>query len=46
MVPPNAYQQIVDVYGHYLWFVKDNQRMLLNDIKAAFTVSVEAAFSP
>jgi hypothetical protein len=39
-------QQIIDAHGHYLWFVKDNQPTLLNDIKAAFAASVEAAFSP
>jgi DDE_Tnp_1-associated/Transposase DDE domain len=39
-------QQIIDAHGHYLWFVKDNQPTLLNDIKAAFTASVEADFSP
>ncbi len=39
-------QQIIDARGHYFWFVKDNQPTLLNDIKAAFAASVEAAFSP
>jgi hypothetical protein len=39
-------QQIIDAHGHYLWFVKDNQPTLLNDIKAVFPASVEAAFSP
>ena len=39
-------QQIIDAHGHYLWFVKENQPTLLNDIKAAFAASVEAAFSP
>jgi DDE_Tnp_1-associated len=39
-------KQVVDGNGHYLWFVKDNQPTLLNDIKAAFAASVEAAFSP
>ena len=39
-------QQIIDAHGHYLWFVKDNQPTLLNDIKSAFAVSAEAAFSP
>ena len=39
-------QQIIDAHGHYLWFVKDNQPTLLNDIKAEFAASVEAAFSP
>ena len=27
-------QQIIDVHGHYLWFVKENQPTLLNDIKS------------
>src|SRR5262249_18016478 len=26
-------QQIIDAQGHYLWFVKENQPTLLNDIK-------------
>jgi DDE_Tnp_1-associated/Transposase DDE domain len=39
-------QQIIDAHGHYLWFVKENQPTLLNDIKSAFAASVEAAFSP
>jgi hypothetical protein len=39
-------QQIVDAHGHYFWFVKENQPTLLNDIKAAFAASAEAAFSP
>jgi hypothetical protein len=39
-------QQVIDAHGHYLWFVKDNQPTLLNDIKAAFAASAEAAFSP
>jgi hypothetical protein len=39
-------QQVIDARGHYLWFVKDNQPTLLNDIKSAFAVSAEAAFSP
>jgi hypothetical protein len=39
-------QQIIDAHGHYLWFVKDNQPTLLNDIKSAFAISAEAAFSP
>ncbi len=26
-------QQIIDAHGHYLWFVKDNQPTLRNDIK-------------
>jgi DDE_Tnp_1-associated/Transposase DDE domain len=39
-------QQIIDAHGHYLWFVKDNQPTLVNDIKVAFAASAEAAFSP
>jgi hypothetical protein len=39
-------QQIIDANGHYLWFVKENQPTLVNDIKSAFAASVEAAFSP
>jgi hypothetical protein len=39
-------QQIIEANGHYLWFVKDNQPTLLNDIKAAFDPSAETAFSP
>jgi Transposase DDE domain len=39
-------QQVIDAQGHYLWFVKANQPTLLNDIQAAFTPSVEGAFSP
>jgi hypothetical protein len=39
-------QQIIDANGHYLWFVKENQPTLLNDIKSAFAASVEATFSP
>ena len=39
-------QQVIDAHGHYFWFVKENQPTLLNDIKAAFAASVEAAFSP
>jgi hypothetical protein len=39
-------QQIIDAHGYYLRFVKDNQPTLLNDIKAAFAASAEAAFSP
>ena len=39
-------RQIIDGHGHYLWFVKDNQPTLLNDIRAAFAASVVAAFSP
>jgi hypothetical protein len=39
-------QQVIDARGHYLWFVKENQPTLLNDIKAAFAAPVGAAFSP
>jgi hypothetical protein len=39
-------QQILDDGGHYLWFVKENQPTLLNEIQTAFAASVEAAFSP
>jgi DDE_Tnp_1-associated/Transposase DDE domain len=39
-------QQVIDARGHYFWFVKDNQPTLLNDIRAAFDASTEAAFSP
>jgi hypothetical protein len=39
-------QQVIDARGHYLWFVKENQPTLLQDIKAAFAPSVEGAFSP
>ena len=39
-------QQVIDAQGHYLWFVKENQPTLLNDIKMAFAPSVEGAFSP
>ncbi len=39
-------QQVIDAQGHYLWFVKENQPTLLNDVKAAFNPSVEGAFSP
>ena len=39
-------QQVINEKGHYLWFVKENQPTLLNDIKMAFAPSVEGAFSP
>ena len=39
-------QQVIEAHGHYLWFVKENQPTLLDDIQAAFAASVEAAFSP
>ncbi len=39
-------QQVINQKGHYLWFVKENQPTLVNDIKMAFAPSVEGAFSP
>ena len=39
-------QQVIDAQGHFLWFVKENQPTLLQDIEAAFAPSVEGAFSP
>ena len=39
-------QQVLDDGGHYLWFVKENQPTLLQDIQTAFAASTEAAFSP
>jgi hypothetical protein len=39
-------QQVIEEKGHYLWFVKENQPTLLNDIQMAFAPSVEGAFSP
>lgn len=39
-------QQVIQEKGHYLWFVKENQPTLLNDIQMAFAPSVEGAFSP
>ena len=39
-------QQIRDNGGHFLWFVKDNQPTLLNDIEAAFAPAERGAFSP
>jgi DDE_Tnp_1-associated/Transposase DDE domain len=39
-------QQVIDAQGHFLWFVKENQPTLLDDIEAAFAPSVEGAFSP
>jgi hypothetical protein len=39
-------QLILDRDGHYLWFVKENQPTLLQDIKTAFAASIEADFSP
>jgi DDE family transposase len=39
-------RQVLDAQGHFLWFVKENQPTLLQDIEAAFAPSVEGAFSP
>ena len=39
-------QQVRDAGGHSLWFVKENQPTLLQDIAAAFAPAVEGAFSP
>lgn len=39
-------QQILDNNGHVLWFVKDNQPTLLNDIQAAFAPPERGTFSP
>jgi DDE_Tnp_1-associated len=39
-------QQILDDGGHYLWFVKENQPTLHQDIATAFAPSVDGAFSP
>jgi hypothetical protein len=39
-------QQILDNGGHFLWFVKENQPTLLNDIQAAFAPPEVGAFSP
>jgi DDE family transposase len=39
-------QQILDAGGHFLWFVKENQPTLFNDIEAAFAPPVDGAFSP
>jgi len=39
-------RQVIHEKGHYLWFVKENQPTLLNDIKMAFAPSMEGAFSP
>ena len=39
-------QQVIDTQGHFLWFVKENQPTLLQDLEAAFAPSVEGAFSP
>lgn len=38
--------KVVAKGGHYLWFVKENQPTLLQDIQAAFTPSADGAFSP
>jgi hypothetical protein len=39
-------QQILDNGGHFIWFVKENQPTLLNDIQAAFAPRESGAFSP
>lgn len=39
-------QDILENGGHFLWFVKDNQPTLLNDIQAAFAPPERGAFSP
>jgi DDE_Tnp_1-associated len=39
-------QKVIDRQGHYLFFVKDNQPALLQDIQVAFAPSTEGAFSP
>jgi hypothetical protein len=39
-------RQVLDAQGHFLWFVKENQPTLLQDIAAAFAPSVDGAFSP
>jgi DDE_Tnp_1-associated/Transposase DDE domain len=39
-------EQILDQGGHFLWFVKENQPTLLNDIQTAFAPPESGAFSP
>jgi DDE_Tnp_1-associated/Transposase DDE domain len=39
-------QQILDDGGHFLWFVKENQPTLRNDIQAALAPPQNGAFSP
>lgn len=39
-------RQVRDAGGHFLWFVKENQPTLQQDIAAAFAPAVEGAFSP
>jgi hypothetical protein len=39
-------QQILDNDGHFIWFVKENQPTLLNDIQVALAPPVSGAFSP
>ena len=39
-------RQILDDGGHFLWFVKDNQPTLLDDIQAALAPPQAGAFSP
>lgn len=38
--------EVIQQEGHYLFFVKENQPTLLQDIEAAFAPSTEGAFSP
>ena len=46
LLPADLSQQVIDAQGHFLWFVKENQPTLLQDLEAAFAPSVEGAFSP
>jgi hypothetical protein len=39
-------QQILDNGGHFIWFVKENQPTLLNDVRAALAPPQSGAFSP
>ena len=39
-------RQILDKDGHFLWFVKDNQPTLRNDVQTAFARPESGAFSP
>jgi len=39
-------QQILDNGGHFVWFVKENQPTLRDDIQAALAPPVSGAFSP
>lgn len=38
--------EVINRGGHYLFFVKENQPTLLQDIEAAFAPSTDGAFSP